>query len=46
MANSDKVKHINFVDCMCNAGVYKDGEKGTAIRVLELFNKFALEHTH
>ena len=46
MANSDKVKNINFVDCMCNAGVYKDGEKGTAIRVLELFNKFALEHTN
>lgn len=44
MSNVDEVKNINFIDCMCNAGVYADGDKGTAIKVLELFNEFALQH--
>lgn len=44
VTNVEQVKNINFIDCMCNAGVYTDGEKGTAIKVLELFNKFALQH--
>ena len=26
VTNIDQVHNINFVDCMCNAGVYKDGE--------------------
>ena len=45
MSNVNEVKNINFIDCMCNAGLYKDGDKGTAIKVLELFNEFALQHT-
>lgn len=45
MSNVDEVKNINFIDCMCNAGLYKDGDKGTAIKVLNLFNEFALQHT-
>ena len=45
MSNVDEVKNINFIDCMCNAGIYTDGGKGTAIKVLELFNEFALLHT-
>lgn len=28
---------ITFVDCMCNAGVYRDGDCCTAIEVLNLF---------
>ena len=44
MSNVDEVKNINFIDCMCNAGIYTDGGKGTAIKVLELFNGFALQH--
>lgn len=32
---------INFIDCMCNAGVYKDGDLGTSMRVLELFKSVA-----
>ena len=44
MSNVDEVKNINFIDCMCNAGIYTDGGKGTAIKVLELFNDFALQH--
>ena len=43
MSNVNEVKNINFIDCMCNAGLYKDGDKGTAIKVLELFNEFALQ---
>lgn len=31
MSNVDEVKNINFIDCMCNAGIYTDGGKGTAI---------------
>ena len=45
VTNVDQNKNINFVDCMCNAGIYTDGEKGTAIKVLELFNEFAWKHT-
>ena len=44
MSNVDDVKNINFIDCMSNAGIYTDGGKGTAIKVLELFNNFALQH--
>ena len=45
VTNVAEIKNINFIDCMCNAGIYTDGEKGTAIKVLELFNEFALKHT-
>ena len=44
MTNIDQVKNINFIDCMCNAGVYADGETGTSIKVLEYFNEFAPKH--
>ena len=44
VTNIDQVKNINFIDCMCNAGVYSDGETGTSIKVLELFNEFAPQH--
>ena len=44
VTNIDQVKNINFIDCMCNAGVYSDGETGTSIKVLEYFNEFAPQH--
>lgn len=44
VTNIAEVKNINFVDCMCNAGVYLDGETGTAIKVLEHFIMFAPQH--
>lgn len=42
--NSDNFNTLNFIDCMCNAGVYADGTKGTPIEVLELFIDSAKEH--
>lgn len=34
---SKNIKVLNFIDGMCNAGIYRDGEFGTAIKVYELF---------
>lgn len=28
---------LNFIDCMCNAGVYQDGDCCTSIEVLQIF---------
>ncbi|MDR0305296.1 MAG: three-Cys-motif partner protein TcmP [Chitinispirillales bacterium] len=44
MANRPKTPMINFIDCMCNAGIYKDGDPGTSIKVLELFRDTAFGH--
>lgn len=35
--NREEITNINFVDCMCNAGIYKDGDLCTAMEVLSLF---------
>jgi len=35
--NRDDIRNINFMDCMSNAGIYKDGEFGTPIIVFQLF---------
>lgn len=43
-SSKDDIKYINFIDCMCNAGVYQDGDLGTAIEVLKLFVQFAKNH--
>lgn len=32
-----EVTHITFIDCMCNAGVYKDGDLCTSMCVLQTF---------
>ena len=37
---------INFIDCMSNAGVYRDGDCCTAIEVLKIFSELADEYTH
>lgn len=44
VANYDRNKTINFVDCMCNAGIYLNGVLGTPIEVLKLFITFAKLH--
>ena len=36
-----EIQQINFIDCMCNAGVYKDGDACTALEVIEDFNGLA-----
>ena len=37
-------RNIVFIDSMCNAGVYKNGVKGTCIEVIELFIEYAKEN--
>lgn len=34
-------RNIVFIDSMCNAGIYKNGIKGTCIEVIELFIEYA-----
>lgn len=36
-----EVTHITFIDCMCNAGVYKDGDLCTSMCVLQTFIELA-----
>lgn len=38
------VTEITFIDCMCNAGVYRDGDCCTAIEVFSLFKEAARLH--
>lgn len=42
--NRQEVTDVNFVDCMCNAGIYKDGDLCTAMEVLSLFIMAAQQH--
>lgn len=39
--NRQNIKFINFIDCMCNAGIYQDEDFCTSIEVLKLFIKEA-----
>lgn len=39
-----EINTITFIDCMCNAGVYRDGDCGTAIEVLQVFCDVAKNH--
>lgn len=38
------ITNITFIDCMCNAGVYKDGDLCTGLEVLLIFNELAGRH--
>jgi three-Cys-motif partner protein len=42
--NREMVTNVNFVDCMCNAGIYEDGDLCTAMEVLSLFITAAQQH--
>lgn len=37
MLERDSISTVNFIDCMCNAGVYRDGDCCTVIEVLQVF---------
>lgn len=43
-ANRTEVTDITFIDCMSNAGVYKDGDCCTGIEVLNIFIYQAKQH--
>ena len=43
-AERSDVKYINFIDCMCNAGIYADGDCCTALEVLNIFIDIAKRH--
>ncbi|ACV22430.1 Uncharacterised protein [Slackia heliotrinireducens] len=42
--NNPDIKTITFIDAMTNAGIYLDGELGTATEVCKLFIEFAKQH--
>lgn len=45
-ANYKGTKNINFIDCMCNAGIYKNDILGTPTEILKLFVEFAPNFPH
>ena len=44
--NRRATRNINFIDCMCNAGIYLNGVLGTPTEVLIIFSQFASEYKH
>lgn len=44
--NSKITKNVNFIDCMCNAGIYLNKVLGTPTEVLITFSQFANEYKH
>lgn len=40
-AGRKEIQQISFVDCMCNAGIYKDGDACTALEAINIFNDLA-----
>ena len=44
LGNASFTTSISFIDCMCNAGIYKDGDFCTSIEVLKLFMQSAAIH--
>ena len=41
MCENNKIDTINFIDCMCNAGIYNDCTLSTSMEVLTIFVKQA-----
>lgn len=46
MLERSETDTVNFIDCMSNAGVYRDGDCCTAIEVLKIFSDFADDYPH
>ena len=46
VASSNSATNINFIDCMCNAGIYQDGDYCSAIEVLRIFRDCAYKYPH
>lgn len=42
--NSRYCNNLNFIDCMCNAGIYNDGTLTTSMRILKIFIDHAKIH--
>lgn len=43
-SNYQSCLQVNFIDCMCNAGIYNDTTLGTSMRVLKIFINLAQKH--
>lgn len=43
LSHAEFCSNLNFIDCMCNAGIYADGDFCTAFKVLELFKNYAYQ---
>lgn len=46
VASCNNAANINFIDCMCNAGIYQDGDYCSAIEVLKVFRDCAYNYPH
>jgi len=46
VASGNNATNINFIDCMCNAGIYQDGDFCSAIEVLKIFRDCAYKYPH
>ena len=44
LSNAKFCSNLNFIDSMCNAGIYSDGDFSTAFKVLELFRNYAYQY--
>lgn len=44
VSSNNMSTNINFIDCMCNAGIYKDGDFCSAIEVLKIFRECAYKY--
>lgn len=42
--NRAEIVNINFIDCMCNAGIYHDGDLCTSMEVLSLFITYSTKY--
>ena len=42
--NFPECTQINFIDCMCNAGIYKDSTLTTSMRTLQIFVQYAKKY--
>lgn len=42
--NFPECTQINFIDCMCNAGIYKDSTLTTSMRTLQIFVRHAKKY--
>lgn len=44
-AERSQIDTITFIDCMCNAGIYRDGDYCTCIEVLTVFTELSKRYT-
>lgn len=44
MCQHNKINTINFIDCMCNAGIYNDCTLSTSMEVLNIFVNLAIKY--